>query len=129
MIKRCQTCNSPRAINPCQKCGSALKEPAKGWTELEIPDLTLIRTYCREVGYALAIHGTLERDVDLIAAPWTTDAVGNHDLLLYLSEKLDANIVEIERKPWGRYAATLQIRSGWFKPIDISIAPQLKDSK
>jgi len=29
----------------------------------------------RELGYALAVHGSLLRDIDLIACPWTPEAV------------------------------------------------------
>lgn len=34
-----------------------------------------LRVKARELGYALAIHGTLKRDIDLIACPWTGHAV------------------------------------------------------
>ncbi|MDB5447638.1 MAG: hypothetical protein JWQ97_2955 [Phenylobacterium sp.] len=32
------------------------------------------RRAARRLGYALAVHGSLERDIDLIAVPWTVDA-------------------------------------------------------
>lgn len=32
------------------------------------------------MGYALAIHGTVTADLDLIACPWTTQAASAHDL-------------------------------------------------
>lgn len=28
----------------------------------------------RELGYALALHGSMARDLDLVAIPWTDDA-------------------------------------------------------
>jgi hypothetical protein len=34
-----------------------------------------IREKARELGYAVGVHGTLKRDIDLIAVPWTRDAV------------------------------------------------------
>jgi hypothetical protein len=34
----------------------------------------------REKGYALAIHGTVTADLDLIACPWTVDAVPAEEL-------------------------------------------------
>jgi hypothetical protein len=34
-----------------------------------------IRSQCRNLGYAIAVHGSLNRDIDLIAVPWTADAV------------------------------------------------------
>lgn len=34
-----------------------------------------LRAKARELGYALAVHGTLKRDIDLVAAPWAERAV------------------------------------------------------
>jgi hypothetical protein len=45
-------------------------------------------------------------------------------LLEHIAKGIGARIVEIERKPLGRYAATLQM-DGYYKPIDISICPAI----
>lgn len=34
-----------------------------------------LRDTARKLGYALGVHGTLKRDIDLIACPWTSSAV------------------------------------------------------
>lgn len=34
----------------------------------------------RKLGYALAIHGTVTKDLDLVAIPWTDEAVGAEEL-------------------------------------------------
>jgi hypothetical protein len=34
-----------------------------------------LREVAHRLGYALAVHGTLKRDIDLIACPWTSHAV------------------------------------------------------
>ena len=34
-----------------------------------------LRKTARRYGYALGVHGSLERDIDLIAVPWVDDAV------------------------------------------------------
>jgi len=34
-----------------------------------------LREKARELGYAIGVHGTLKRDIDLIACPWTAEAV------------------------------------------------------
>lgn len=70
----------------------------------------------------MAVHGSLERDLDLIAAPWVDSAVSQEEFLSRLSEALCARVVQTERKPLGRLAATLQM-DGWYRPIDISVAP------
>lgn len=77
-----------------------------------------------EVGYAIAEHGSRERDLDLIAAPWTDGAVSGLELLDHLARGLPAKLVAVEEKPMGRLAATLQL-AGWYRPIDISVCPRL----
>lgn len=97
--------------------------PAEGWKDPALPDLRLIWKLAREVGYSVGVHGSLRRDVDLIAAPWTEQAVGNAELVDHLCAGLNARrIGGPEHKPHGRVAVTLQI-DGWFKPIDLSIMP------
>jgi hypothetical protein len=34
-----------------------------------------LRDVAQRLGYALTVHGTLKRDIDLVAVPWTTAAV------------------------------------------------------
>ncbi len=36
--------------------------------------LPRIREAAKSLGYAIAIHGTMTRDLDLLAVPWTEDA-------------------------------------------------------
>lgn len=40
-----------------------------------------LRVIAREAGYALAVHGSLARDIDLVAIPWSPDAC-NPELLM-----------------------------------------------
>lgn len=44
----------------------------------------------RAHGYALAIHGTVTKDLDLIAVPWTTAAVPAEELMRTLMEHIGA---------------------------------------
>lgn len=39
-----------------------------------------LRETARSLGYALAVHGSLARDIDLVAVPWTEGAVQPGDL-------------------------------------------------
>lgn len=121
----CSKCATIRKQNPCFKCGSDTIEPDKDWDDPELPDIEVIRKLAKEVGYAIAVHGSLERDLDIVAIPWVETAVGNYDLLQHLAKGLDARIVETERKPLGRIAATLQL-NGWYKLIDLSICPRIQ---
>jgi len=53
-----------------------LERSAKLWPELE----PRIREAARKCGYALGVHGSLRRDFDVIAVPWTRDAVPAREL-------------------------------------------------
>jgi len=100
-----------------------------------------LRARARELGYALGVHGTLLRDIDLIAAPWSRDAVSAR----HLAEALR---IEAERvigfafdrdasrsnnphyfnegspghKPHGRRCWTFHLGGGPY--IDLSVMPR-----
>lgn len=94
------------------------------WTDPRLPDFQKIRAKARECGYAIGIHGSLKRDVDLIAVPWAYPAATPEDLIRSLCVALNARVIgEIEPKPHGRVACSIQI-DGWFKIIDLSITPR-----
>lgn len=124
MNRRCQKCNAPRKTMECRKCGSPTFKPHPSWVEPELPSVDRIRELAKEVGYALGEHGTKERDLDLIAAPWSLDAVGHRELMEHIAKGINAIIIDIEGKPLGRYACTLQL-NGWFKPVDLSVCPRV----
>jgi hypothetical protein len=120
--RRCKACHSPRKGETCHKCGDPTFVPHASWEEPALPPVDRIRELAREVGYAIGEHGTKERDLDLIAAPWTEEAIGNAALFEHIAKGLGARVVDMERKPLGRYAATLQM-DGWYKNIDLSVCP------
>ena len=121
MRNHCRTCNSERKGLTCWKCGSETVEPSLEWEYPELPPLERIRGLAREKGYALAVHGSQERDLDVIAVPWTDNASSLEELLAHLCEGLDAIVAGgIEDKPHGRRAACLQM-NGWYKLIDLSV--------
>lgn len=99
--------------------------PDPRWVEPKLPDFQLIQSLAREVGYSVGIHGSLKRDVDLIAVPWADDAKDWMTLVDNLCHGLNAKwIGDMERKPFGRIAVTLQI-DGYYKQIDLSITPKV----
>jgi hypothetical protein len=120
----CLTCNSPRSVDPCPKCGTALTKPADGWEWPGLPDIGRIRELAREVGYAVGVHGSLERDLDLIAAPWVADAVAPLALAEHIAAGLGGRVVDAERqdKPCGRWACNIHTPD-WTKMIDLSVMP------
>ena len=74
-------------------------------------------------GYALAVHGSLHRDLDLIAVAWTDDADSPEYLVDMLCqwEGLQKR-GDWERRPHGRQGIILG-KEGWYKPIDLSVIP------
>lgn len=84
------------------------------------PDLAEIFKSC---GYALAIHGSLQRDFDLIAIPWVENPQKQKNVLELVEKEFDINIVgEPEEKLHGRVAYTLSIGFGECA-IDLSFMP------
>ncbi len=81
----------------------------------------------RKLGYALAIHGSMVRDMDVVAIPWTGAAVSEKELVdslisefkLYMISDAD---MDSERKHFGRRAYTLGWDAGMS--IDLSITPR-----
>lgn len=124
-LKCCKPCGTARQGDTCWKCGSTLFDAHPDWEEPELPPVEPIRVAAREVGYAIGVHGSQERDLDLIAAPWTDDAIPALDLLKHIAARINARIAMLEAKPGRACAATLQV-DGWFKPIDISVCAKRK---
>lgn len=89
----------------------------------------LLTEIAREHGYALAIHGSVNSDMDLIAVPWVDDAKSVKELIeaisTYASKVMSVMFKDPivlhgpEHKPFGRMAYTIQIGNGYN--IDLSI--------
>lgn len=86
----------------------------------------------RRHGYALAIHGSVLNDLDLVAVPWTEQAAKPGLLVRSLMKhcgdcqvNLDAGGVEHnepEEKPHGRLAWKLHMGHG--AAVDLSVMPR-----
>ncbi len=102
-----------------------------------------IREKARELGYAVAQHGTLKRDIDLIACPWTRKAVDAKTL----ADAIKATIAEHNNgvafqhpheatewflngcqpfgKPHGRYCWSFHlVENGGWSYVDLSVMPR-----
>lgn len=75
-------------------------------------------------GYALAVHGSLARDLDLIAIPWTENAGEPAQVIDAVLSKFAVTLVgDIGKKPHGRIAYTLSC--GWGHcAIDLQFMPK-----
>lgn len=85
------------------------------------------RKVALECGYALALHGSMARDMDIIAVAWQEDALPVESLVKKISDCIgetvwkDHHLNTAEAKPHGRISYTLSIMGEWF--IDLSIIP------
>jgi hypothetical protein len=90
-----------------------------------VPRITAL---AREHGYAIGIHGSLQRDLDLIAVPWSEVASDAETLVVEIAKVVGGFILEHhgapEKKPHGRLAWTIHLGAGLF--IDLSVMPQIK---
>ena len=84
------------------------------------PDLAAI---CVQHGYALAVHGSLARDFDLIAVPWTESPSEPQAVLDEIQSRFNVKLVgEVGIKPHGRIAYSLSVGFGWCQ-LDFSFLP------
>ena len=86
-----------------------------------------LREAARKHGYALALHGSLAKDLDVIAVPWTVDASDATDLVKSLVEAaggmLQPGSQPVAHKPHGRRVVVIMLGAqGGY--VDLSIMPK-----
>lgn len=87
-------------------------------------------------GYALALHGSMARDLDLVAIPWTDDADNPEKLIAAFCRFIVSNgnielkpkAIQPTQKPHGRLAYVLPIGHGGHY-LDLSIMPRQKATR
>lgn len=95
--------------------------------ELAIAPMRLV---ARQHGYALAVHGSLARDIDLVAVPWIESAKDPEALLENLRGAAmgifgAARLTEWSEKPHGRRAQSIHVHcDGHFFYFDVSVMPR-----
>lgn len=84
-----------------------------------------LRAVARDYGYALTVHGSLERDIDLVAVPWIDSASSAADLAEAIRVKADGYLRPNEqwprRKTHGRLCWSFHLGGGPY--IDLSVMP------
>ena len=109
--------------------------PALGVADGYALILPKLQTVARNHGYALAVHGTMVRDLDLIAAPWTEEATDDETLARALcaavggkiygtmhdgkTDKVDFNPVQ---RPHGRKGWVIHLGGPY---LDVAVMPRL----
>lgn len=93
----------------------------------------------RSLGYAVAVHGSLARDLDLVAVPWIESAASAEILVDAMCKAVDGFIrndaapsrwdrttSSPQAKPHGRRAWTIRFAGHRFY-IDLSVMPTNKE--
>lgn len=97
------------------------------WPNVYCSILQTLREVARGHGYAIAIHGSMLRDLDLVAVPWTEEA----SEASVLAESIRASVDGLEsrgcpeRKAHGRLVWSFSIMPCHF--IDLSVMPRVGD--
>ena len=98
--------------------------------------LPKLQNVAREHGYALAVHGSMATDLDLIAAPWVEDAVPAIVLIQALRDAIGGFIFHEKEndynptwKPHGRLAWSIYLQDGDGPYLDISVMPRRRDGE
>lgn len=84
-------------------------------------------------GYALSLHGSMSRDLDLVAIPWTDDADSPEKLVeairKFVIAKTDVNLKIAPPKvmPHGRISYIIPVGYGENFYFDLSIMPRRKN--
>lgn len=86
-----------------------------------------IQAIARAEGYAIAIHGSMQRDLDLVAIPWNENASDAPALVERLCERLDL-AYDHERdpvlRPHRRLVWSLMMGGALF--VDLSVMPRVR---
>lgn len=96
-----------------------------------------MRRAAKDAGYAITVHGSLNRDIDLVAVPWREHNVADADRLVILICGAIAGVTgrcNPERgwteKPHGRLAKILLVWCGETTgQLDLSVMPVLAVEK
>ncbi len=87
----------------------------------------ILKKIAQEHGYALAVHGSFTRDMDLIAVAWVENPKPHLEMLAAFQKALGEVRVDgqpydsMEVKPCGRLAYTIASGGGGY--LDISVIP------
>ena len=88
-----------------------------------------LRQAALDCGWALALHGSLANDMDIMAMPWTEDAKPIEVLLDAMcscftdNEDLRKDVFETNDKPHGRTVYTFPIFADFY--IDLSVGGKM----
>lgn len=88
-----------------------------------------VREIAKEHGYAIGVHGSMVRDLDLIACPWADTASAKELLVNAITTALDGHVTDSASKPGGykphgRRAWLIGLPGGLI--LDLSVMPLIQ---
>lgn len=128
---RCHRCGRVKAYCKCEPLSALEIAQIMDFYGAYIPRM---RQAARGCGYALAEHGSMTRDCDLIAVPWTHDASDADTLIEALRASIDGFKQEAPdggplwvEKPHGRKGCMLypQEDDTGRRYFDVSVMPRV----
>lgn len=129
--------HATRTAPPPVEVASVYHESAPTMSDKPIPPaapalyatmLPGLQEVARAHGYALAAHGSMKRDFDLIAVPWTADAAAPEVLADAIRDRSGGafsnydNNGSVTEKPHGRRCWCVHFGGGFY--IDLSVMPR-----
>jgi hypothetical protein len=104
--------------------------------------IPIVREAAKTCGYAIGVHGSMERDLDLIAAPWVEEAVSYEALIIVIKEALQQALgtgnVYVRARPdevgahgrqWANFYFSgdvgVENNAGCHPFIDLSVMPRI----
>lgn len=88
-----------------------------------------LREVARQHGYALCLHGSLVKDLDVLAVPWVEEAAPAEKLVAALVDRTGGHLLQqndkryATSKPHGRTAWTIMLLGGGGY-VDLSVMPR-----
>lgn len=82
----------------------------------------------KRLGYAIALHGSFVRDLDVVAIPWTDEAVSAEELTEALRAEVHGWVCKDRDptptvKPHGRLTWSIHLEDG-IGYVDLSVMPR-----
>lgn len=100
------------------------RKPIDGASTFYMWRLQGIQKCCRDVGYAIAFHGSFNYDLDLVAIPWTDEAVDHETLIQAICNFIGGTCVDSgSDMPHGRRSYIINFGGG--PHIDLSVMPRV----
>lgn len=104
---------------------SSRERSIRRWLDEYLPS---IRAVAKTHGYTVAVHGSLARDVDLIAVPWIETAATPEVLANAIRESIQGefsrrsdNMIDVTLRPHGRCSWAIVTVSLWGSYVDLSV--------